>query len=152
MGYSRSLRCGINIFPSSTSSLCPEKGKLISVYPLFDMDQFKGDVPQVEIKKKHKLQTSFKAPIEDRLQHVDLFKYRKVDPEFYRQVITDTFSLYDEELISAHISQTFPLTQVNEAIQFVRKKKCTGKVLIDIKKGVAGKTKKKAKEGEDGDD
>lgn len=103
------------------------------------MEQFKENVPEVEIKKKHKIETSFKDPIEKRVQYVDLFKYRKIDPEFYRQVIADTFSLYDEELISAHISRTFPLADVNEAIQYIREKKCTGKVLIDIKKAAASK-------------
>lgn len=115
---------------------------MISVNPLFDMDLFMAAVPKVEIKKKYKLETSFGTPIEQRVQHVDLFKYRKVDPDFYRQVIADTFSLYDEELISAHVSKVFPLTEVNEAIQFVREKKCTGKVLIDIKKGASKKNKK----------
>lgn len=98
------------------------------------MEEFKVNVPKVEIKSKYKLDTKFEKPIEDRVQHVDLFKYRKVDPEFYRQVIGDTFSLYDEELISAHVSKIFPLAEVNEAIEYVRKKKCTGKVLIDIKR------------------
>lgn len=124
---------GFNCDSSSSLSLCPEKGKLVTVYPLFDMDQFVENVPKAEIKKKYKLETTFSEPIENRVQHVDLFKYRKVDPDFYRQVITDTFSLYEEELISAHISKIFPLSDVNDALQYIREKKCTGKVLIDIK-------------------
>lgn len=115
-------------------SVDPEKGKLVTVYPLFDMEHFKANVPKVDIKAKYKLETVFKEPIEERVQHVDLFKYRKVDPDFYRQVIGDTFSLYDEELISAHISKIFPLVDVNKAIEYIREKKCTGKVLIDIKR------------------
>lgn len=129
--------------------VCPEKGKLITVYPLFDMAEFSANVPKVEIKSKYKLKTVFKEPIEERVQHVDLFKYRKVDPDFYRQVIHDTFSLYDEELISAHISKIFPLVDVNKAIQYIREKKCTGKVLIDIKRRQKEKNEKKEEDKDD---
>lgn len=142
----------VDLIYSLLHSVCPKAGKLISVYPLFEMDEFMASVPQVEIKEKYKLKTAFEKPIEERVQHVDLFKYRKVDPEFYRQVIGDTFSLYDEELISAHISQTFPLADVNEAIEFVRNKKCTGKVLIDIKKQKEKKEQDKEKEKKKDDD
>lgn len=116
------------------------------------MDQFKENVPKVEIKKKYKLETIFREPIENRVHHVDLFKYRKVDPEFYRQVITDTFSLYDEELISAHISKIFPLTEVNDALEYIREKKCTGKVLIDIKKAAKVESSEKNKKDNKGGD
>lgn len=135
----------------SPLSLCPTKGQLLSVYPLFDLERFKTEIPKGEIKKKYKLETSFTSPIENRLQHVDLLKFRNIDPDFYRQIIDDTFALYDEELISAHVSKTFPLAEVNEAIDYIRKKKCTGKVLIDIKKQKPAPSKEADKKEKDDD-
>lgn len=79
------------------------------------------------------MDTKFERPIEERVQHVDLYSFGREDKNFYRQVIEETFELYEEELISAHISKVFQLSEMEEAIEYIRKKKCTGKVLIEVK-------------------
>lgn len=35
--------------------------------------------------------------------------------------------------MAPYISQTFALGDVNKAVKFIKEKKCTGKVLIDLK-------------------
>lgn len=54
------------------------------------------------------------------------------DFELYRQIIDDTLSLCTEEIIVPYISQKFSLNDVNDAVEFIKEKKCTGKVLIDL--------------------
>lgn len=46
--------------------------------------------------------------------------------------MADTLDLADEEVISAHISSIFTLEKVNDAIQYILNKQCTGKVLIEV--------------------
>lgn len=46
--------------------------------------------------------------------------------------MADTLDLADQSLISAHISKTFRLSHVNDAIKFIEERKCTGKVVIDM--------------------
>lgn len=76
-----------------------------------------------------------------------MYKYRETDVDFYRQIITETLELCEDDLISAYISGTFKLTELDKAIEFIEKKKFTGKVLIEIRDEV-----KKAKVTEDKDD
>ncbi|KAI4461824.1 short-chain dehydrogenase/reductase [Holotrichia oblita] len=63
---------------------------------------------------------------------VSLHALRENDPELYRCMITDTLELAHEGIISAHVSATFKLAEVNEAIDYVESKKCTGKVVIKM--------------------
>lgn len=115
----------------------------MSVFPLFDKEAFKDGKPDVAINKKLKIETAFEQPIEDRIQHIDLLKFRTIDQQYYRQVISDTLSLYEDDLISAHVSEVFPLERLDEAIEYILKKKCTGKVLIEVKDPVKKKPKEK---------
>lgn len=46
--------------------------------------------------------------------------------------MSETLDLADEDVISAHISAVFTLEKVNDAIEYITSKKCTGKVLIEI--------------------
>ena len=41
--------------------------------------------------------------------------------------------LYEEGLISPHVSAVFPLEQVNAAIEFLQQRKSTGKVILKIR-------------------
>lgn len=38
----------------------------------------------------------------------------------------------EEEIVCPYISKKFGLYDINEAVEFVKSKKCTGKVLIDL--------------------
>lgn len=67
------------------------------------------------------------------MKHINLYKYRDFDKDFYRQTIDDVLALCAEEIIVPYTSKTFGLHEVNDAVQFVRSKKCTGKVLIDVR-------------------
>lgn len=44
----------------------------------------------------------------------------------------DTLALSEEDLIVPYVSRTFGLGDINEAVNFIKQKKCTGKILIDI--------------------
>ena len=50
-----------------------------------------------------------------------------------RQVGEDVIEMYEEGLISPHVSARFPLDQVNEAIEFLRQRKSTGKVILNTR-------------------
>lgn len=68
-----------------------------------------------------------------RIQYVDISEFRMKNLDLYRQVVQDTFVLCEEEIIAPYISRTFNLDDVNDAVKFIKEKKCTGKVLIDVK-------------------
>lgn len=50
----------------------------------------------------------------------------------YRNVVADTLDLADENVIGAYISAVYTLKSINDAIEYINAKKCTGKVLIEI--------------------
>jgi len=51
----------------------------------------------------------------------------------FRQAGEDVIEMYEEGLISPHVSAIFSLDQVNQAIQFLQERKSTGKVILNIK-------------------
>ena len=58
--------------------------------------------------------------------------YTRVNPK----VLTDSFETliewYTARKIKPHISATYPLDQANEALEFLRTRKATGKVVVTI--------------------
>ena len=50
-----------------------------------------------------------------------------------RQIGDNVIELYDERLISPHVSASFSLDQVNEAFEFLSLRKSTGKVILSIR-------------------
>lgn len=50
----------------------------------------------------------------------------------YRQIIQDALSLCEEEIVCPYISKKFGIHEVNEAVEYIKSKKCSGKVLIDL--------------------
>lgn len=56
-------------------------------------------------------------------------------------------ALCEEEVIVPYVSQKFELNKVNEAVEFIRGKRCTGKVLIDV-----GQVEEDGKNDDDSDD
>ncbi|XP_065331865.1 quinone oxidoreductase-like protein 2 homolog [Cloeon dipterum] len=81
------------------------------------------EIPQVE--------TSSLLPKAFSLVGVSLSNYRVSDPEVYRQSVEDVIDMCEQGLISPHISAEFDLENVNEAFEFLRERKSTGKVILD---------------------
>jgi len=63
---------------------------------------------------------------------VSLKALRSQSRHLYKTLVNDTLELANENLIGAHISAEFPLAKINEALQFIDDKKCTGKILIKV--------------------
>lgn len=63
---------------------------------------------------------------------VSLKELRRHNLHMYKTVVGDTLELANEGMISAHISAKFNLDKINDAIKFIKDKKCTGKILIHI--------------------
>lgn len=118
-------------------SVDPDVGQFITVDTAYDPSNFPSTKPTEEFKKSKKKKDQKKQENMDwfvsKIQHVDLHKIQETDKDFYRQIVTDTLALSEEELITPHISGTFGLDDVNEAVKFIKEKKGTGKVLIDVK-------------------
>lgn len=77
--------------------------------------------------------TSIPAPPPNAsLSIVSLHALRAQDPQLYKSIVNDTLELANEGVIGAHISAQFNLKNVNDAIEYIKAKKCTGKVLIDV--------------------
>lgn len=121
------------------SSVDPENGCFLTPDPYFDRTKFETTKPEVDFRKSKKKDKKSIAPNEennfaDKIIQVDLYAYKSRDEDFYRRLISNTFVLFEEELIDAHISQTFSLKKVNKAVEYIKSKTCTGKVLIDVRK------------------
>lgn len=71
-------------------------------------------------------------PVNSYFMFVNVENLRTTNNAYYRQIIQDTLDMLDQNLISPHISATYKLKDVNEAIKFIEEKKCTGKVVIKI--------------------
>lgn len=63
---------------------------------------------------------------------VSLSYYRAKDPEVYRDTVQDVLDMCEQGLISPHISEDFDLKEVNEAMEYMRARKSSGKVIINI--------------------
>jgi len=77
--------------------------------------------------------TSLLLPQSVSLIGVSLTHYREANNEVYRQIGDNVIELYDERLISPHVSASFSLDQVNEAFEFLSLRKSTGKVILSIR-------------------
>uniref|UniRef100_A0A182KBL8 Enoyl reductase (ER) domain-containing protein n=1 Tax=Anopheles christyi TaxID=43041 RepID=A0A182KBL8_9DIPT len=113
----------------------PAKGQLISVDPFFNAANFPSEVPEFERpKRKEKeekaAEAEGKAKLIQNVRHFDLYEYPDLDT--YRQMISDTIEMRSEGMIAGHISKIFPLAKIQQAIEFIQQKQCTGKVLIDV--------------------
>lgn len=95
-----------------------------------DDDDDKED--ETDGKKKKEAPERISDEVMDKLSTISLTDYKNEDEEKYYSIIEQTLQFCDEGLISAHISQTFDLQQVNDAIEYIKGKMCTGKVLIKV--------------------
>uniref|UniRef100_A0A1B6LH94 Enoyl reductase (ER) domain-containing protein n=1 Tax=Graphocephala atropunctata TaxID=36148 RepID=A0A1B6LH94_9HEMI len=66
------------------------------------------------------------------LTAVTLNHYRQHDLPVYRQVVSDVIELCEQSLISPHVSQTFDLEHVNEAVQLLQQDQIIGKILVKL--------------------
>lgn len=60
---------------------------------------------------------------------------RKLSYMFYftsRDTVQDVLDMCEQGLISPHISEDFDLEKVNEAMEYMRARKSSGKVVINI--------------------
>lgn len=121
-------------------SVDAENGHFLTIDPKYDFHTFPESRPIFNKTKMSKkvATTDGDGNVDDvhefvkKIKHVDLYKYRDCDSEFYQETIEGTFALCEEEIITPHVTQTFGLHEVNEAIKVITEKKCTGKVLIDV--------------------
>lgn len=110
---------------------------MLTTDPFFSAKEFKksnSEFKKSAVKKVNEAKV-FEASSDDlisRIKVIDLSEYRIHDLDLYRQVIQDTLSLCEEDIISPHISRNFCLEDVNDAVNFIKEKKCTGKILIDL--------------------
>lgn len=63
---------------------------------------------------------------------VSLKSLRSQNKHLYQTLVNDTLELANESLIGAHISKEFTLDKINDALQFIEDRKCTGKILIKV--------------------
>lgn len=52
---------------------------------------------------------------------------------FDREMGDEVVELFDQRLISPHITASFTLDQVNEALEYLRSSKSIGKVVLNIR-------------------
>lgn len=131
------IRCLISkLFISDNGSVDPENGAFLTVDPFYSAETFASLKPEFK-KSSSKKETATAEGTPDsflaKIQHIDLSELRFRDLDQYRQLIQDTLALCEEELVTPYISQTFALDHINRAVRFIKEKKCTGKVLIDLK-------------------
>ncbi|XP_065093484.1 quinone oxidoreductase-like protein 2 homolog [Ochlerotatus camptorhynchus] len=112
----------------------PEKGQLFSVDPFYNQEKLKASKPEYELpKKKERTEQDQQnaAKLIDGVKHVDLYEHP--DEDVYRQMIADTIEMRSQGMIAGYISKVFLLNKIQNAVEFIQKKQCTGKVLIDVK-------------------
>lgn len=112
----------------------PEQGQMFSVDPFYSLDKLKASKPKYDLpKKKERTEEDNRraAKLIDSVKHVDLYEHP--DEDTYRQIISDTIEMRAEGMIAGHISKLFVMKEIQDAIEFIEKKQCTGKVLIDVK-------------------
>ena len=49
-----------------------------------------------------------------------------------RDIVQDCIDMCEQGLISPHISEVFPLKEINEAMDYMRARKSSGKVVVEI--------------------
>lgn len=108
-------------------------GHFFTADPFYSPEQFLQVKPEFKKpSKQNDITTLSDSELVSKIQFVDLTKYRQDNLELYRQTIQDTLSLCEEEIINPYVSHCFNLADVNDAVEFIKEKKCTGKVLIDV--------------------
>ncbi|MFD2174219.1 NADPH:quinone oxidoreductase family protein [Rhodobacter lacus] len=58
--------------------------------------------------------------------------YLQLDPQAFRAAMTELFGLAAEGKLKPHISATFPLTRAAEALEMLRARRATGKIVVTM--------------------
>lgn len=110
-----------------------DAGMLLGTYRREDLTEPEQNSPKKEEDdKKSKSETNISKEVTDKLRTISLTDYKNEDQDKYYSIIEQTLQFCEDGLITAHVSQTFNLDQVNDAIEYIKGKMCTGKVLIKI--------------------
>lgn len=123
---------GVGLFHVVNEFMHPD-GHFITTnlfHSLEKLELAKTDTDNALVKlRKHKSSADFISKI----QHVDLSELRTTNFSLYRQIVMDTFILCEEKIILPCITCNFKLDEVNTAIDMIKRKKCTGRILIDTR-------------------
>lgn len=63
---------------------------------------------------------------------ISLNRLRQQNLPEYRQIVQDTLEMAEQGMFTAHISEKFDFKEVNKAVEFIKSKKCTGKVVVKV--------------------
>lgn len=66
------------------------------------------------------------------IKRVNILGYQIREPDYYEQIIKEAYDLYSTEKVEPFISQTYNMSEINKAIQYLNQKKCLGNVLIKL--------------------
>lgn len=79
------------------------------------------------------IETSQLLPKSVSLIGLSLTHYRDADNSVYRQAVEDVIEMHEMGLIKPHISATYSLEDCEKAFEFLRERKSTGKVVLEIR-------------------
>lgn len=71
-------------------------------------------------------------PPHSSLMRISLNRLRQQNLPEYRQIVQDTLEMAEQGMFTAHISEKFDFKEVNKAVEFIKSKKCTGKVVVKV--------------------
>ncbi|KAK4309027.1 hypothetical protein Pmani_019287 [Petrolisthes manimaculis] len=79
------------------------------------------------------IETSQLLPKSVSLIGLSLTHYREANNEVYKQAIEDVIDMHEMGLITPHLSALFKLEESAQAFNFIRERKSTGKVVLEIR-------------------
>lgn len=79
------------------------------------------------------IETSQLLPKAVSLVGLSLSHYQEADNAVYRQAVEDVIDLHEMGLITPHVSAVFKMEESSQAIDFMRERKSTGKVVLEIR-------------------
>ncbi|XP_011668878.2 quinone oxidoreductase-like protein 2 homolog [Strongylocentrotus purpuratus] len=60
-------------------------------------------------------------------------RYGLMDHPVFKKSVTDCFDLYTQGKIKPHVCQTFSLEKINEAFMYMKNRKSTGKIIVNVR-------------------
>uniref|UniRef100_A0A0N7ZB42 Enoyl reductase (ER) domain-containing protein n=2 Tax=Scylla olivacea TaxID=85551 RepID=A0A0N7ZB42_SCYOL len=79
------------------------------------------------------IETSILLPKAVSLVGLSLSHYQQANNAVYRQVVEDVIDMHEMSLINPHISARFNIEQTAKALDFLRQRKSTGKVILELR-------------------
>lgn len=78
------------------------------------------------------IETSRLLPKAISIMGISLAKYREADNDVYKQAVQDVIDMHEMKLINPHISARFKLDETDKAFEFIRERRSTGKVILEL--------------------